>query len=147
MYTLTFAGWGLFLLVGDVGLSSEGDIKDPSKSVEYIEVKRSLQTLELGRTGNTFVEVVCFPLMILADLALSFASLTSASRLTNSALLPGPGGVSRALAERDRGLSLVLGRGFQSAMSVYRAARHPVHMNIFRRSRVWKLQFDQSGQP
>ena len=112
----TFAGWGLFLLVGEVGLSSGGCVNDPSKSVEYMLVNRSLLALELGRAGNTLDDPVCFPRMILADLALSRASFTTASLSASRDIVSGPGGVNLAFAERERGLSLVPGRCFNSAM-------------------------------
>lgn len=112
----TFAGWGLFLLVGDVGLGSGGAAKEPSKSVEYMDVNLSLLAFELGRAGNTFEDAVCFPRMTFADLALSRASFTSASLSASIAIVSGPGGISLALAERDRGLSRVLGRRVNSAM-------------------------------
>ena len=92
-------------------------MNEPSKSVEYIVLNRSLFALELGRAGNNFVDVVCFPRMIFADLALSRASFITASLSASTVTLSGPGGVNLALAERDRGLSRVLGRCFESAIN------------------------------
>ena len=113
----TFAGCGLFLLVGEVGLSSGAGVNEPSKSDEYMVVNRSLFALELGRAGNTLDDAVCFPRMIFADLALSRASFATTSLSVNIATVSGPGGVNLAFAERDRGLSRVPGRCFKSAIT------------------------------
>lgn len=92
-------------------------MKEPSKSVEYMLVNRSLFALEpMGRPGNTLDDAVCFPRITFADLALSRASFTTASLSENSATVSGPGGVNLALAERERGLSRVPGRCFKSAI-------------------------------
>ena len=113
----TFAGCGLFLLVGEVGLNSGGGANEPSKFDEYMVVNRSLFALELGRAGNTLDDAVCFPRMTFADLALSRASFTTASLSANIATVSGPGGVNLAFAERERGLSRVPGRCFKSAIT------------------------------
>ena len=87
-----------------------------------MEVNRSL-ALEPWCAGNICVEAVCFPLIILADSARSFASFTTTSLLKDNVTLSGPGGVSLALAERERGLSLVDGRKIESAIPRYTPAR------------------------
>jgi len=97
--SLTLPGCGLFLRVGEVGLSSAVVTKDPSKSLWYNVVKRSLEFLEGGR-GNTFTDAKCFSRIALADFALSCASLTTC--VLSKSAFSGPGGVSRALAERTR---------------------------------------------
>ena len=89
-------------------------MNEPSKSDEYMVVNRSLL---LGRAGNTLLDAVCFPRMTFADLALSRASFTTASLSASIATVSGPGGVNLAFAERERGLSRVLGRCFKSAIA------------------------------
>lgn len=101
---LTFPGWGLFLLVGEVGLISAGGTKVPSKSLEYMLLNRAFPWCFAADGGCTNIpeDEMCLLFIALADFTLSFViSWTSTS---------GPGGVSLAFAECDLGLlSRVLG--------------------------------------
>lgn len=83
-----------------------------------MEVNRSLLDFVLRCAGNTWVEAVCFPRINLADLARSLASFNTSSLITAPLLvaLSNPDGVSLAFAERERGLSCVLGRRVDSAI-------------------------------
>jgi hypothetical protein len=105
---LTFPGWGLFLLVGEVGLIAAGGAKVPSKSLEYMLVNRfwpDPADLERGRANTAAVDV-CLPLIALADLTLS-STISPFLRGGSD----GGTGVSLALAEwtRNRLFSPVLG--------------------------------------
>ena len=103
----TLVGWGLFLLVGEVGLADIGVMcRAPSKSRAYCVLYLSLSALE--GLGKTFLEDSCLSRFSLADFTLCFCprSFFAAPRCFD---WPSRGVFRRAVADLVRP-SLLRGR-------------------------------------